>query len=34
MCRSTEFLANARASRDRGRPDSAPGRGVDRPRAV
>ena len=33
MCRSAEFLANARASRDRERPDSAPGRGAARPRA-
>ena len=35
MCLSGEFLANARASRDRGRrPANTPGRGVVSPRAV
>ena len=35
MCLSGEFLANARASRDRGRrAANTPGRGVVRPRAL
>jgi len=35
MCLSGEFLANARASRDRGRrPANTPGRGVVSPRAL